>query len=425
MAFSIIRNDITKVTADAIINPANPQPVIGRGTDTSVYKAAGMTDLLAARQKIGAIEPGRSVWTESFHLSKRGVKYIIHTAGICYGDGSRGEEDILRSCYSTSLKMAVELKCKSVAIPLLATGSYGFPKELGFRVAVDEINAFLLDHDMDVILVVYDKESHLISEKLFNDVQDFLDVNLEDDYVEDSFTVYKVHSGRFSQEFECIQSVLEDSDEWYEDFFDSDDDDSFEADFEQTGSLTENVTASNKEDKKDKNHKKQNDDLSVLFSGVQYVCADNLEVHVNTRKSTTTERHSVTGSNCSKAAIDDFISISGQSLNFQNTLQQLIAERNLENKTVYRKAFMDRKHFSKIISNKNYVPKKTAVMALGLALNLELEEFESFLKSAGYALMPSSRFDMIVKYFVVNSNYNMAEINMTLNDYGQPCFVMD
>ena len=179
MSFKILRNNITKVPADAIVNTANPMPVVGRGTDTAVYEAAGWEKLLAARKEIGVIERGQSAWTPAFNLKKHGVKYIIHTIGVFYQDGNHGEKEILRSCYQTALKTAVELNCKSVAIPLLATGNYRFPKDLALQIAVDEISRFLLEHEVDVLLVVYDKESYKISEKLFDDVEDFLFDNLD------------------------------------------------------------------------------------------------------------------------------------------------------------------------------------------------------------------------------------------------------
>ena len=321
MAFKILRNDITKVLADAIVNTANPLPAVGRGTDSTIYEAAGREQLLAERQKIGAIERGQSAWTPAFNLKKHGVKYIIHTIGVFYRDGNHGEKEILRSCYRTALKTAAELNCKSVAIPLLATGNYRFPKDLALQIAVDEISKFLLEYEVDVLLVVYDKESYKISEKLFDDVEDFLFDNLDG------------YEGEDDREF-------------------------------------------------------------CLFSSTEITPID----------------------------VDAFIKISNEKLNFQNTLMQLIAERKLENATIYKKACIDKKFFSKIISNKDYVPKKHTVMALGLALELPLVEYEAFLASAGYAFMPSSKFDQIVKYCVINHIYNLISVDVILDDHGEQCF---
>ena len=325
MSFKILRNNITKVRAEAIVNTANPMPAVGRGADTAVYEAAGWEKLLAARKEIGVIERGQSAWTPAFNLKKHGVKYIIHTIGVFYQDGNHGEKEILRSCYKTALKTAVELNCKSVAIPLLATGNYRFPKDLALQIAVDEISRFLLEHEVDVLLVVYDKESYKISEKLFDDVEDFLFDNL--------------------------------------------------------------------------------DGYDLNAAG-----AVNLEpVHYAEKE-------------IAPIDVDAFIRSSKDKLNFQNNLMQLIADRKLDNVTVYKKACIDKKFFSKIISNKDYVPKKHTVMALGLALELPLEEYESFLASAGYAFMPSSKFDLIIKYCVMNQIYNLINVDVILDDHGEECF---
>lgn len=357
MAFKILRNDITKVRADAIVNTANPMPVVGRGTDTAVYEAAGWDKLLAARKEIGVIERGQSAWTPAFNLKKHGVKYIIHTIGVFYQDGNHGEKEILRSCYQTALKTAAELNCKSVAIPLLASGFYRFPKELALQIAVEEISRFLLEHEVDVLLVVYDKESYKISEKLFDDVEDFLFDNLDG---------YEGEDDRDSEFF---------------------------ASTEITGTPPARLFAERE-----------------LNRSLRAAGAVNLEpVHCEEKEITPID-------------VDAFIRSSKDNLNFQNTLMQLIADRKLDNVTVYKKACIDKKFFSKIISNKDYVPKKHTVMALGLALELPLEEYESFLASAGYAFMPSSKFDMIVKFCVMNQIYNLINVDIILDDHGEECF---
>lgn len=349
MAFKILRNDITKVRADAIVNTANPIPVIGRGTDSSIYEAAGREQLLEARRKIGVIERGQSIWTPSFNLRKHGVKYIIHTSGVIYRDGNHGEKDILRSCYQTALTIAAELNCKSVAIPLLASGNYRFPKDLALQIAVEEISRFLLEHEVDVFLVVYDAESYKISEKLFDDVEDFLSDNLDGYEVEKEHIQYKA----------SYNTVI--------------------------GSLS----------------------ADRIFESARSVQAEPILSEEN---------------KIAPIDVDAFIRSSKDKLNFQNTLMQLIADRKVDNSVIYKKACIDKKFFSKIISNKNYVPKKHTVMALGLALELPLEEYEKFLASAGYAFMPSSKFDLIIKYCVMNHIYNLINVDVILDDHGEECF---
>ena len=364
MAFKILRNDITKVRADAIVNTANPLPVIGRGTDETVYEAAGRDELLESRKKIGAIERGQSAFTPAFKLKKNGVKYIIHTVGVRYQDGTHGEKEILRSCYTSSLKLAAELKCKSIAIPLLASGNYRFPKDLALQIAVEEISRFLLENEIAVFLVVYDEQSYKISEKLFDDVEDFLCDNLESD--EEDFDL---------KEMRCAELL-----ESY-----------------PTSSTNRALSA------------------EPIFSERSTIGAPPTKP-VKICSTHISEKH------ITPIDVDAFIKISKENLNFQNTLQQLIADRNVDNATIYKKAGIDKKFFSKIISNKDYVPKKHTVMALGLALELPLVEYEAFLASAGYAFMPSSRFDMIIKYCVVNEIYNLLTVDVILDDHGEECF---
>ncbi len=172
MPFQIIRNDITKVKADVIVNTANPKPVIGGGTDSAVYKAAGEEQLLEQRKAIGYIAPGQAVYTDAFALQ---AKYIIHTVGPVWMDGRHGEIETLHDCYGNSLELAAELQCKSIAFPLIATGVYRFPKDEALQIALFEINRFLLKQDMLVILVVFDRKSFVLSEKLVSGIDAFLE----------------------------------------------------------------------------------------------------------------------------------------------------------------------------------------------------------------------------------------------------------
>lgn len=174
MPFQIIRNDITKVTADAIVNTANPEPVFGRGTDSAIYQAAGAQELLKERVKIGRIERGEARVTSAFNLN---AKYVIHTVGPHWVDGKSGELETLRNCYANSLKLAAELGCKSIAFPLIAAGTYGFPKDEALSIAMSEISAFLMkeDSDMEITLVVYDPTAFRLSKNLFMEIESFID----------------------------------------------------------------------------------------------------------------------------------------------------------------------------------------------------------------------------------------------------------
>ena len=171
MPFEIVRNDITKMCVDVIVNTANPRPVIGLGTDSQIHEKAG-PELLIARQKIGAIDMGRAAITPAFDLQ---AKYVIHTVGPVWDGGSYGEEQLLRNCYDNSLKLALEYKCNSIAFPLISTGNYGFPKDKALQIAVAAFSAFLMEHEMQIYLVVFDRTAFQLSEKLFQRVASYID----------------------------------------------------------------------------------------------------------------------------------------------------------------------------------------------------------------------------------------------------------
>ena len=171
MPFEIVRNDITNICVDAIVNSANPRPVVGLGTDSSIHEKAG-PELLAARQKIGPISMGQAAITPAFRLQ---AKYVIHTVGPVWDGGSYGEEALLRSCYDQSLKLALEYGCQSIAFPLIATNNYGFPKDKALQIAVAAFSEFLLEHEMQIYLVVFDRGAYELSEKLFHSIASYID----------------------------------------------------------------------------------------------------------------------------------------------------------------------------------------------------------------------------------------------------------
>ncbi len=171
MPFEIVRNDIAQMTVDAIVNTANPKPVIGAGVDAMIHEQAGPA-LLRARQKIGPISVGSAAITPAFRLH---AKYVIHTVGPVWDGGGHGEEQLLRSCYDNALKLAVEYGCQSIAFPLISTGNYGFPKDRALQVAISAFSSFLLTHEMQIYLVVFDRTAFKLSEKLFQNVASYID----------------------------------------------------------------------------------------------------------------------------------------------------------------------------------------------------------------------------------------------------------
>lgn len=349
MAFRIIRNDITKIKADAIVNTANPKPMIGNGTDRAIYQAAGSDDLLAERKKIGNIALGEAAYTDAFALN---AKYIIHTAGPYWIDGNHHERDILKSCYENCLLLAAKLKCKSIAFPLISTGTYGFPKDEALAIALSVISQFLLSHEMDVILAVFDRKAFVLSKRLIDEIDEFIDDHYE-------------------------QAVYENE---YE-------------------SKNERIDSSHLRDLN--TIREYEDDLHQppVFGSLQ---SNRSESHAETIHQ----------------SLDEFLDSDEET--FQERLFELIDQSGMDDVTVYKKANIDRKLFSKIRSKKDYKPKKKTAVAFAIALELDMPALTDLLARAEIAFSPSNPFDLIITYFVTNHNYDIYEINAALFKYGQP-----
>ena len=172
MPFLMIRNDITKVAADAIVNPANRNLLQGSGTSRAIYQAAGEQELTAACEAIGYCDLGKAVCTPAFRLP---AKYIFHAVCPAWQGGLFGEAEQLAGAYHSALELAAEYQCESVAFPLLSSGNYGYPKEQAFRIAVDTITQYVMEHDLTVYLVLYDRGSLAVSRKLFTSVEEYID----------------------------------------------------------------------------------------------------------------------------------------------------------------------------------------------------------------------------------------------------------
>lgn len=355
MPFQIIRNDITKVKADAIVNTANPRPVIGRGTDSAIYAAAGEDQLLSERKKIGDIEPGCAVSTPAFNLA---AKYIIHTVGPAWIDGSHGERDTLRSCYAKSLELAAELDCESIAFPMIATGVYGFPKDEALNIALSEVGRFLLTHEMKVILVVFDRKALELSKNLVGGIEEYIDE----------------HSVKLIR------------------------------DTEYGGGYAPNDRRRIDEERR-------------------------IAAERRRRMEATLPEEECVDESIAFPSAAPFPDVAGKSLDevlggnedtFQQRLFKLIDASGMDDVTVYKKANIDRKVFSRIRCKEDYKPKKKTAVAFAIALELDMPTMLDLLSRAEIAFSPSSKFDLIVSYFITNRNYDIFEINATLFKYGQP-----
>lgn len=423
MPFKIIRNDITKVHADAIVNTANPEPVFDRGTDQAIYQAAGKRKLLRERKKIGRIAAGEVAVTPAFNLH---AKYIIHTVGPVWVDGNHRELELLASCYRKSLLIARQLECRSIAFPLISTGVYGFPKDKALDIALGEFSSFLapsedtadggsdsgsdsesdssldsgLKEEMDITLVVFDRKAFDLSSNLTAGVEQYIDENYVDDrHIEEYGTSYhsreKGNSAgperRRRSVFERLSFPKRQSGRPVP---------GTSSEYGTGGSAPHSWGQREEFPEKPLQHAESLQDVSSPYT--------------ENRKG---YRPSITGG-LQARSLQDVISQAGET--FQESLLRMIDERGLNDTQVYKRANIDRRLFSKIRSNREYSPKRQTAVSLALALELNMDETRDLLGRAGIALSCSSKFDLIISYCIQNGIYDIIRINAILFDYGQP-----
>ncbi len=329
MPLIIVRDDITKMKVDAIVNAANESLRGGGGVDGAIHKAAG-AGLLKECIALSGCETGKSKITKGYKLP---CKYVIHTVGPIWMGGEKGEEELLESCYTSALELAVQNDIDSIAFPLISTGEYQFPTEKAFKIAAEVVQRFLLEHEMTIYIVVFDSNSFNISKELYNNVSQYID----DNYVDKTIMKYArrmVVEADYSVEEICVSS-----------------------------------------------------EPQVCKAAKALRTLDNIV-----------------------SKVED---------TFSQRLLKLIDIKNKTDVEVYKKANIDRKLFSKIRSNNDYKPSKSTVLAFCLALELTLDESRDLLMTAGFALSRSSKFDIIIEYFISNEIYNIFEVNETLFAFNQ------
>ena len=420
MPFKIIRNDITKVKADAIVNTANPRPVIGRGTESAIYEAAGRDRLLEARKAVGELEPGEAAVTPAFDLDAR---FIIHVCGIAWDGGDNGEADILKNCYKNALSLAADNNCSSIAFPLLSTGSFGYPAELGLQIAVDTFTEFLEEHEMEITLVVFDDRSVKVSGELADEVKSFVDDSYVAGALNKEYTpqAFGGAPGAASNAFAgasammCSSAMLPSAAPFIGNAA------AFEQPRKGTISLEDaEAPAARKEKHKEKKAKSSSLKHSLFSaarkSSVRESAARESEADLDTLEECACEDALFAPAAAPEPSLEDTLkSIYTES--FEKHLQQLINKKGLKNSEVYATANISKQYFSKLLKGQ-VKPSKEKVLALAVGLRLNLDETVDFLRIAGYALSPISQTDAVVRYFILHEDYNVIKIDIVLFDYG-------
>ena len=359
MSLSFVRQDITKMAVDAIVNAANTGLQEGSGVCGAIFTAAGPAEMTKACQKLAPIHTGEAVITPGFALP---AKFVIHTAGPVYrADNPAESERLLRSAYTKSLQLAVDNNCASIAFPLISSGIFGYPKAEALSVATSAIREFLNDHELEVYLVVFDKKAFVLSEAMLSEVQSYIDEN----YVGH-------HTAARRRLLNVEEKALRDA----------------ARDYECGTVRMEDFIQSSKEAPQAKKKKPTKIEPQLIVAN-----------------------EALSPKGAGQFEPDE---------PFNAYLLKLIASLGKKDSDVYNKANLDRKLFSKIRTGKHYMPSKRTVLALAIGMELNLEETEKLLKRAGFAFSPSLKFDLIVKYFIENRKYDIYEINECLFEFDQP-----
>ena len=374
MSLKIVRNDITKMNTEAIVNTASDYAAVGTGCDSAVYMAAGCDELLRYREeKIGFVPEGEAFITPAFKLQ---AKYIIHAVSPHYVDGNQGEEEKLRSCYRKSLQLAKENGIRSISFPLISTGGFGYPKEEGMRIAVDEINAFLLHNEMDIFLVVFDTKATQLGEKIYPGLEAYIDHNYVKDAGKKEYGDAYFGSGRpdepgYDRYLANVRRM------------------------EQR--LSPNVCSYSRSIADEAEFDECDEDEAFdLWSDEESALA--LEKKLNER-------------------------LAHKADTFSEYLLYLIASKNMTNVEVYKRACLTKQYFHKLNKNKNFHPEKSKALLLCVGAKLNLDETKDLLARAGYALSPADLTDIIFSFFIEHKHYDVIDIDIQLEEHGLPCII--
>ncbi|MCQ2497357.1 MAG: macro domain-containing protein [Lachnospiraceae bacterium] len=451
MSFKIVRNDITKMNTEAIVNTASATANVGPGCDSAIHAAAGFDKLLSYRmQYFGYVPEGEVFITPGFKLK---AKYIIHAVSPQFTGGNNGEEEKLRSCYRKSLKIAKENGIRSIAFPLIATGGFAYPKEEGMRIAVDEINAFLLENDMDIFLVVFDTKSTLLGEKLYPALEAYIDHNYvkdkrEEEYGDAHFNSVRPTDASYDRYMEsarqlerrtmpnysmpspqatppCPAPAPQVPTPYHGAMPPCPAPDRIPMPIQEPG--CQNFQSSGPGAPGPEFHRVPAEEQKKPFFGgsifkkktSQRDIGDALQYTDNAIQPMQEE------------ALEE-IEVLEQKLNerlkhrsdtYSQYLLYLIQSKGLDNADVYKKAVVDKKTFSKIKNNPDYHPKKLTALCLCVGARLNLDETRDLLARAGYALSPCDMTDIIFSFFIEQKHFDILDIAIQLEEHGlEPLF---
>jgi O-acetyl-ADP-ribose deacetylase (regulator of RNase III) len=391
MPFEIVRNDITKMHVDAIVNAANETLLGGGGVDGAIHRAAGI-ELLDECRRLGGCKTGEAKITKGYKLP---AKYVIHTVGPIFR-GNRDSEKLLRSCYRESLALAKKYNCESIAFPLISSGAYGYPKAEALKVAIDVISDFLLENDMKVYVVIFDKFAYTIGVQLFRAIAEYID----DNYVDERYD-YRFESRRASH-YANISAppdpIYRDELTYHRPVSSCDGEESLSLSSLDGYDSMEFIAKPKPEEKIEEQREKESEIMAHISSRTLFFYY----------------------SSSSISPEDDLrAKLKKLDESFSEMLLRKIDEKGITDSECYKKANIDRKLFSKIRSDMHYKPSKPTVIAFAIALELSLEETNDMLRKAGFALSHSNKFDIIIEYFIINGIYNIYEINQALFAFDQ------
>ncbi|MBQ6798319.1 MAG: macro domain-containing protein [Oscillospiraceae bacterium] len=391
MPFEILRNDIGNMQVDAIVNTAGVEPVIGSGTDAGIHAKAGPM-LLEARKKIGRIRVGEAAITPGFQLP---ASYVIHAVAPAWQNGERGEEALLRKCYDRALTLARRKGCASVAFPLMAAGNLGFPKPLALQIAMEAFRAFLQKHEMQIYLVVFSKSVFQLSEQRVSHVASYID----ETYVSEKLKLeYPVEESRADRAFQSRYQLYRPAPPR-----------PMEADFCEGRAVpspgpSEADFCEGRAVPAPREMPRPMAAPSMAPAPAPKKAAKRAEAGLFKAK---------------KPAKSLEQQLRETDAGFSETLLKLIDLKGKKDSEVYNRANVSRQHFSKIRNNPDYRPTKPTALAFAIALELDLQQTRDLIGRAGYALTRSSKFDVILMYFIEQHNYDLFEINATLFQFDQ------